>query len=65
MLFLLLSIVCSVLLGFMFKLYGKYGVVSFQAIVFNYASCVCGGWLSTINWVGFSWALLAIILMLL
>lgn len=45
MLFLLLSIVCSVLLGFIFKLYGRYGVDSFQAIVFNYVTCVCCGWI--------------------
>lgn len=44
MIYLLLSIVCSVLLGFIFKLFGRYGVDSFQAIVFNYFTCVmCGG----------------------
>lgn len=45
MLFLVLSIICSVLLGFIFKLYGRYGVDSFQAIVFNYFTCVICGWL--------------------
>lgn len=44
MIYLLLSILCSVLLGFIFKLFGRYGVDSFQAIVFNYFTCViCGG----------------------
>lgn len=43
MIFILLAILCSVLLGFIFKLYARYGVDSFQAIVFNYATCVtCG-----------------------
>ncbi len=44
MIFLLLSIVCSVLIGFVFKLYGRFGVDSFQAIVFNYFTCVLCGW---------------------
>ena len=44
MLFLILSIICSVLLGFIFKLYGRFGVDTFQAIVVNYITCVCCGW---------------------
>lgn len=44
MLFLLLSIICSVLIGFIFKLYNQYGVDNFQAIVFNYITCVLCGW---------------------
>ncbi len=47
MLYLGLSIVCSVLLGFIFKLFAKYHVDSFQAIVFNYFTCVACGWLYT------------------
>jgi drug/metabolite transporter (DMT)-like permease len=43
MIFVSLSILCSVLLGFIFKLYGRYGVDHFQAIVVNYFTCViCG-----------------------
>jgi drug/metabolite transporter (DMT)-like permease len=45
MLYLLLTVACSVLLGFIFKLFGRFGVDSFQAIVFNYYTCVCCGWL--------------------
>jgi drug/metabolite transporter (DMT)-like permease len=45
MFFLLLSLLCSVLLGFIFKLFVRYEVDSFQAIVFNYATCFCCGWL--------------------
>ncbi len=43
--FLLLTVVCSVLLGFIFKLFGRFGVDGFQAIVFNYITCFCCGWL--------------------
>lgn len=43
MIFLVLSLLCSVLLGFIFKLYGRFGVDSFQAIVFNYITCVLFG----------------------
>lgn len=43
MIYLVLSICCSVLLGFIFKLFHRFGVDSFQAIVFNYFTCVtCG-----------------------
>jgi drug/metabolite transporter (DMT)-like permease len=44
MLFVALSILCSVLLGFIFKLFPRFGVDSFQAIVFNYLTCVGCGW---------------------
>ncbi|MBK7936044.1 MAG: DMT family transporter [Lewinellaceae bacterium] len=45
MLYLILSILCSVLLGFIFKLFQRFGVDSFQAIVFNYFTCVACGWI--------------------
>jgi drug/metabolite transporter (DMT)-like permease len=45
MLYLLLSLGCSVLLGFIFKLFMRYGVDTYQAIVFNYLTCFCCGWL--------------------
>ncbi|MBV6440187.1 MAG: hypothetical protein EPGJADBJ_01850 [Saprospiraceae bacterium] len=45
MLYLLLAVVCSVLLGFIFKLFPRFGIDGFQAIVFNYFTCVCCGWL--------------------
>lgn len=45
MLFLLLAVACSVMLGFIFKLFGRFGVDGFQAIVFNYFTCFCCGWL--------------------
>lgn len=44
MLFLLLAVACSVLLGFIFKLFPRFGVDGFQVIVFNYFTCVCCGW---------------------
>jgi drug/metabolite transporter (DMT)-like permease len=40
MIWLVLSIVCSVTLGVLFKLFPKYGIDTFQAIVFNYFTCV-------------------------
>jgi drug/metabolite transporter (DMT)-like permease len=45
MLYLSLSVLCSVLLGFIFKLYPKFGVDGFQAIIFNYFTCFACGWL--------------------
>lgn len=45
MFYLLLSLICSVLLGFSFKLFVRYEVDTFQAIVFNYCTCFCCGWL--------------------
>ncbi|MBC7776340.1 MAG: EamA family transporter [Phycisphaerae bacterium] len=45
MLFLLLTVACSVLLGFIFKLFARFGVDGFQAIVFNYFTCFCCGWI--------------------
>lgn len=45
MISLLLAIACSVLLGFIFKLFERYGVHTFQAIVVNYFTCVACGWL--------------------
>ncbi len=44
MLYLALAVLCSVLLGFIFKLYARFRVDSFQAIVFNYFTCVACGW---------------------
>lgn len=43
--FLLLTVFCSVLLGFIFKLFSRYHIDGFQAIVFNYVTCFCCGWL--------------------
>lgn len=45
MFYLLLSLLCSVLLGFIFKLFVRFEIDSFQAIVFNYITCFCCGWL--------------------
>ncbi len=45
MLYLVLSVCCSVLLGFAFKLFPRFGVDHFQAIVFNYVTCVGCGWI--------------------
>ena len=42
--FLFIAIVCSVLLGFIFKLFLRYEVDTFQAIVFNYFTCLACGW---------------------
>lgn len=43
MLYLLLSILCSASLIFIFKLYERYNVHTFQAIVINYVVCVLVG----------------------
>ena len=40
MVYLLLSVLCSVLLGFIFKVFPKYGVNTLQAIVVNYFICI-------------------------
>ena len=45
MLYLILAVGCSVLLGFIFKLYPRFGIDGFQAIVFNYFTCVLCGWI--------------------
>lgn len=45
MFFLHLTALCSVLLGFIFKLFARFGIDGFQAIVFNYFTCFCCGWL--------------------
>lgn len=45
MLYLSLTVACSVLLGFIFKLFSRFGVDGFQAIVFNYFTCFLCGWL--------------------
>lgn len=45
MLFLVLSIALSVLLLLNFRLFPRYGVNTFQAIVFNYPVCFLTGWL--------------------
>lgn len=45
MFYLLLAVACSVLLGFIFKLFVRFRVDGFQAIVFNYVTCVLCGWL--------------------
>jgi drug/metabolite transporter (DMT)-like permease len=40
MIWLVLSVVCSVILGLLFKLFPRFGVDTFQAIVVNYFTCV-------------------------
>ncbi len=45
MLFVLLTVLCSVALGFLFKLFSRWGVDGFQAILFNYITCVLCGWI--------------------
>ncbi|MBK8919898.1 MAG: DMT family transporter [Saprospirales bacterium] len=45
MVFLLLSIICSVLIGFIFKWFDRLGISVFQAIMFNYFTCVACGWI--------------------
>jgi len=66
MIALFLSIIFTTLLGVVFKLYGKYKIDIFQAIVFNYITCVLVAWLdigsfplqmSSIQAPWFSWAL--------
>jgi drug/metabolite transporter (DMT)-like permease len=43
MIYLMLAVACSVMLGFIFKLFARFEVDLFQAIVFNYVTCVlCG-----------------------
>lgn len=43
MIYLLLSVLCSGLLVFMFKVFDRYNIVAYPAIVFNYITCiVCG-----------------------
>lgn len=44
MVFLILALSCSVLLGFIFKLFARFQIDGFQAIVFNYATCFICGW---------------------
>lgn len=44
MLYLALSILSSTLLGFLFKMFPKYGIHTYQAIVINYIVCVLCGW---------------------
>lgn len=44
-LYLFSAVVCSVLLGFLFKWFERFGVHTFQAIVVNYFTCVACGWL--------------------
>lgn len=40
MIWLILAILCSVILGILFKVFPKYGIDTFQAIVVNYFTCV-------------------------
>ncbi len=67
MIALLLSILFTTLLGIVFKLYGKYKIDIFQAIVFNYVTCVLVAWLdigqfplqkSSLEAPWFGWAIL-------
>jgi len=64
---LFLSILFTTLLGVIFKLYGKFKIDIFQAIVFNYITCVMVAWLdigtfplqqASIQAPWFSWAIL-------
>lgn len=43
MIYLILSIICSSAIFILFKLYAKYNINGFQAIVSNYLVCVCLG----------------------
>lgn len=45
MIYLFLSITCSVLIGFIFKLFERYRIQMYQAIMFNYFTCVGCGWI--------------------
>ena len=67
MLALFLSILFTTLLGVVFKLYGKYQIDIFPAIVFNYITCVLMAWwdigafplqLSSIQAPWFNWSIL-------
>lgn len=44
---LLISVLCSVTIVFIFKYYDRFKVNTFQALVFNYFTCVIVGWLAT------------------
>jgi len=64
---LILSIIFSTLLGVVFKLFGKYKIDIFQAIVFNYVTCVLVAWtdigtfplrMSSLQAPWFNWAIL-------
>lgn len=46
MLYIIASIICSVLLGLIFKSFPRYTINTLQAVVFNYATCVLVAWLS-------------------
>ncbi len=46
MLYIITSIICSVLLGLIFKFFPRYKIDTLQAVVFNYFTCVVVAWLS-------------------
>lgn len=46
MFYIIASIICSVLLGLIFKFFPSYSINTLQAVVFNYATCVLVAWLS-------------------
>lgn len=46
MLYIVLAILCSIAIGVIFKLFDKYNINHFQAIVFNYLVCVVTGCLA-------------------
>lgn len=46
MIYLILAIACSTSLVFIFKNFEKYGIQNFQAIVFNYITCLLVGWVA-------------------
>ncbi|MCB2410258.1 hypothetical protein [Hymenobacter lucidus] len=47
MLALLLSVLCSVTIVFIFKYFSRFGVDTFQALIVNYITCVVVGWLAS------------------
>jgi drug/metabolite transporter (DMT)-like permease len=46
MIYILLSILCSTILVLLLRLFGKYEVNTFQAILFNYYTCVASAWVT-------------------
>ncbi|UOQ70581.1 hypothetical protein [Hymenobacter cellulosilyticus] len=47
MLALLLSVLCSVTIVFIFKYFARFGVDTFQALIVNYITCVAVGWVAS------------------
>lgn len=51
MVYFVLSVLCAVLLFVLFRLFGRYGVDTWQAIVTNYGVCVLTGMAAEAQWV--------------